>query len=80
MKLTRNNDNFINIKFQDGAIDKNGINGCQVEDVLPILINKLKAFQNGDFHSMENSLAISNLEAANYALHCRRERVELEKH
>lgn len=71
-----NRNRYMNIKFQEGAIDEVGVNGCQVEDVIDILIEKLKSYQNGQFHSMENSIAINNLLCANYALHCRRERVE----
>ncbi|WP_243386658.1 hypothetical protein [Bacillus kexueae] len=67
---------YIHIKFQEGAIDEVGINGCQVEDVLAVLINKLKSYQSGPFSCMENSLAINNLANAQYALHHRRERVE----
>ncbi|WP_243290016.1 hypothetical protein [Bacillus sp. FJAT-47783] len=67
---------YINIKFQEGAIDKVGINGCQVEDVIGILVDKLKAHQNGEFHTMENSIAINNLLCAQYALNCRKERIE----
>jgi len=74
-----NRNHYIQIKFQEGAIDKVGVNGCQVEDVIDILIKKLKSYQNGEFHSMENSIAINNLLCANYSLHCRRERVENKK-
>ena len=76
MSSNINKDNYINLKFQEGSIDKDGVNGCQVEDVIGILIEKMKSYQNGEFSSMENSIAISNLQSANYALHCRRERME----
>ena len=72
-------DRYINIKFQEGAIDKVGVNGCQVEHVIEILVEKLKSYQENEFHSMENSIAINNLQSANFALHCRRERME-DKH
>lgn len=72
-----NHDNpYIHIKFQEGAVDKEGINGCQVENVLPVLIDKLKSHQNGPFACIENSIAINNLVNAQYALHCRKERIE----
>jgi hypothetical protein len=74
--MNRNSNHYINIKFQTGAIDKEGVNGCQVEDVISVLIEKLKSHQNGDFACPENSLAISNLQSANYALRVRKERLE----
>ncbi|MBO1513814.1 hypothetical protein [Metabacillus bambusae] len=74
--MNRNSNHYINIKFQTGAIDKEGVNGCQVEDVISVLVEKLKSHQNGDFACPENSLAISNLQSANYALRVRKERLE----
>jgi hypothetical protein len=74
--MNRNSNHYINIKFQTGAIDKEGVNGCQVEDVISVLVEKLKSHQNGDFACPENSLAISNLQSANYALRIRKERLE----
>ncbi|OAS86294.1 MULTISPECIES: hypothetical protein [Metabacillus] len=74
--MNRNSNHYINIKFQTGAIDKEGVNGCQVEDVISVLVEKLKSHQNGDFACPENSLAISNLQSANFALRVRKERLE----
>ncbi|MGM7721966.1 hypothetical protein [Metabacillus sp. Hm71] len=74
--MNRNSNHYINIKFQTGAIDREGVNGCQVEDVISVLIEKLKSHQNGEFACPENSIAISNLQSANYALRVRKERLE----
>ncbi|KKI88748.1 hypothetical protein WQ54_30015 [Bacillus sp. SA1-12] len=76
--MNRNSNHYINIKFQTGAIDREGVNGCQVEDVISVLIEKLKSHQNGEFACPENSIAISNLQSANYALRVRKERLEEE--
>ncbi|UGB29218.1 hypothetical protein [Metabacillus sp. B2-18] len=74
--MNRNSNHYINIKFQTGAIDREGVNGCQVEDVISVLVDKLKSHQNGEFACPENSIAISNLQTANYALKVRKERLE----
>ncbi|MFD2214286.1 hypothetical protein [Metabacillus endolithicus] len=74
--MNRNSNHYINIKFQTGAIDREGVNGCQVEDVISVLVDKLKSHQNGEFACPENSIAISNLQTANYALIVRKERLE----
>ncbi|WP_226666816.1 hypothetical protein [Metabacillus litoralis] len=74
--MNRNSNHYINIKFQTGAIDSEGVNGCQVEDVISVLVDKLKSHQNGEFACPENSIAITNLQSANYALRVRKERLE----
>ncbi|TXC93246.1 hypothetical protein FS935_03370 [Metabacillus litoralis] len=74
--MNRNSNHYINIKFQTGAIDHEGVNGCQVEDVISVLVDKLKSHQNGEFACPENSIAITNLQSANYALRIRKERLE----
>lgn len=55
---------FINIKFQDGPIVENGINGCQIEDVIDLVVERLAEFQNTGFECRENALAITKLEEA----------------
>lgn len=55
---------YINIKFQEGAILENGVNGCQIEDVINLLVERLKGFQKGGFPCRENALAITKLEEA----------------
>ena len=74
--MNRNSNHYINIKFQTGAIDNEGVNGCQVEDVIGVLVEKLKSHQNGEFACPENSIAITNLQSANFALRVRKERME----
>lgn len=55
---------YINIKFQEGAIVDNGVNGCQIEDVIDTLVERLNGFQKGNFACRENALAITKLEEA----------------
>lgn len=55
---------YIEIKFQDGPIGENGENGCQIEDVIDVLVQRLEGFQSGEFRSRENALAITKLEEA----------------
>ncbi len=55
---------FINIKFQEGPIQENGVNGAQIEEVIDVLVNRLQGFQKGGFPCRENALAITKLEEA----------------
>lgn len=55
---------YINIKFQEGPIKENGVNGCQIEDVIDVLVERLQGFQAGEFRCRENALAITKLEEA----------------
>lgn len=55
---------FINIKFQKGAVLENGVNGAQIEDVIEVLIERLQEFQKGKFSCRENALAITKLQEA----------------
>jgi hypothetical protein len=56
--------NGFDIKFQCGPIKEVGANGCQVDDILNVLITRLKGFDKGPFRSRENSVAITKLEEA----------------
>lgn len=50
------------INFQCGPIKEVGVNGCQVDDILKVCLDRLKGFQNGPFASPENAQAIIKLE------------------
>lgn len=52
------------IAFQVGPIGEVGVNGCQIEDVLDVLIARLEGFQRGPFACGENENALSKLKAA----------------
>ena len=54
----------IAITFQEGPVQEVGINGCHIEDVIDVLVERLRGFQVGDFRCRENALAITHLEEA----------------
>lgn len=58
------NELFANIKFQKGPVKEYGINGCQNEHLIEIVIERLQAFQSGEFSCRENAIAITKLEEA----------------
>lgn len=53
----------IDIKFQSGPIGE-GVNGCSIEDVIDVLIERLKGFQRGPFWCEQNVQAITNMMVA----------------
>ena len=52
------------IQFQNGPIAENGVNGCQNEDLLAIVIDRLQGFQSGEFSCRENRLALGSAKEA----------------
>lgn len=50
--------------FQEGPIQEYGVNGCHQEDLLAIVIDRLRSFQSGEFSCRENAIAITKLEEA----------------
>ena len=73
-KSTEKRDNeFCFVRFQNGPIKENGVNGCYQEDLLHIVLDRLNNFQKGDFRCRENSLAITKIEEA---LHWLRHRTQ----
>lgn len=54
----------VNIKFQKGPIQKNGVNGLFIEDLLEIAKHRLECFQSGPFPCEENSLALNSIVSA----------------
>ena len=65
--------NFAHINFQKGLIKENGVNGCHHEDLIAIVIDRLKSFQRGAFACRENAKALTKLEEA---LHWLRHRTD----
>lgn len=53
---------FGHVQFQKGSIRENDVNGCQNEDLLAIVIDRLQYFQAGAFKCRENALALMKLE------------------
>lgn len=56
------------VLFQNGPIKEAGVNGVTHEALLAILIDRLQAFQSGQFASSYNATALSHLEDAQSAL------------
>ena len=67
---------FINIVFQHGHPNEVGNNGCRVEDVIDVLVDKLLDFQGRDLTCEENAEALEHLHFAREALIRRRRRRE----
>lgn len=57
------------IQFQNGPIAEVGVNGITHEALLAILIDRLEAFQSGEYACQENGMALQSLRAAQYWLH-----------
>jgi hypothetical protein len=67
---------FIKITFQHGHPQEAGINGCRIEDVIDVLVDKLLDFQGRDLACEENATALYHLDMAREALLLRRRRRE----
>ena len=52
------------IRFQNGPIKENGKNGIHNEDLIAIVIDRLRGFQSGDFACRDNALALTKLQEA----------------
>lgn len=67
---------FIEIVFQHGHPNEVGINGCRLEDVIDVLVDRLLAFQGRDLSCEENAEALEHLHLAREAMLLRRRRRE----
>lgn len=59
------------VEFQSGLPSEVGINGCRVEDVIDVAIERLEQYQNGSLPCSENEQAVVALQAAKRALQAR---------
>lgn len=62
--------NFIEVKWQDGNVPENGVNGATIEEVIEVARERV-AELNAKFPCRENSLAITKLEEATHWLEAR---------
>ena len=62
---------FATVRFQNGPIKEFGVNGCHQEDLLAIVIDRLRSFQSGPFACRENALALTKIEEAMHWLNHR---------
>ena len=63
---------YLNVVFQHGAPHDVGINGCRLEDVVDMLVDKLLDFQGRAYACPENETALYHLGQAKEALKKRR--------
>ncbi len=52
------------VRFQNGPIKEVGVNGVMNEDLIAIVIDRMRGFQSGDFACRDNALALTKLEEA----------------
>lgn len=57
--------------FQNGPVKEAGINGCHHEDLLAIVIDRLRSFQAGEYACRENAIALTKIEEAMHWLNHR---------
>jgi hypothetical protein len=50
------------IDFQEGPIKEHGVNGVCNEDLLVMVLERLKAFQRSEYSCKENAMAITKIE------------------
>lgn len=62
---------FATIKFQDGAVKENGVNGAREEDILSILIDRIRSYQGTKHACRETALALTKLDEAMHWLNHR---------
>jgi hypothetical protein len=67
---------FIRVVFQHGHPNLVGINGCRLEDVIDVVVDRLLDFQGRDLACKENAEALEHLYLAREALVRRRRRRE----
>jgi len=63
-QATANRSQFISVQFQEGPIPEVGVNGCHIEDVIQVAIDRIRSLNVPPLNCRENSLAITHLEEA----------------
>ncbi len=52
------------IEFQNGPIKEFGVNGVMNEDLIAIVIDRMRGFQSGKYSCRDNAMALAKLEEA----------------
>lgn len=60
---------FAQVKFQQGPIVEEGVNGCTNEDLLTVVLHRLECFQAGSHPCAENDNAAVHIRVALHILH-----------
>lgn len=68
----RHDKNFLSFTVQDGPIKENGVNGCQVDEIIAV-VKKMISGLNDEFPCRENSIVITKLDEALHWLKHRKE-------
>ncbi len=55
---------FCVVEFQNGPIKEVGVNGVMNEDLIAIVIDRMRGFQSGDYACPDNYLVMIKLEEA----------------
>ena len=55
---------FGRVSFQNGPIKEVGVNGVTNEDLIAIVIDRIRGFQSGAYACRDNALALTKLEEA----------------
>ena len=67
---------FLRVVFQSGLPKDVGINGCRVEDVIQLAVERLQEYQDGPLGCLENEQALQGLAFAARSLEERKRRRE----
>jgi hypothetical protein len=52
------------VSFQNGPIKEFGVNGVMNEDLIAIVIDRMRGFQSGEYNCRDNAIALTKLEEA----------------
>lgn len=63
---------YINLTFQDGPIQEQGVNGTTNEEVIYLLMERLESLNRPPFQSPYNTVALGSLQEALDALEARK--------
>ena len=59
---------LVRVRFQNGPVQEEGVNGIQDDDLLRIVVDRLKGLQRSKFSCQEGRLALRHVELALYWL------------
>lgn len=62
--LDKEKETLCSVRFQNGPIKEVGVNGIHNEDLIAMVICRLEHFNESDYKSQDNAMAITKLEEA----------------
>ena len=66
---------LVDIRFQKGELKNSAPNGCTMESLIRVVVDRLQDFQEGEHSCRENAIAITHLETALLWLDARQRRM-----